>query len=737
MLAIAVATLLAALDPSLIVVDDEGAPVVQATVRFVASDGTVDVEHSDRAGETFARAGLVARQATIEAPGFVTVHLTLGDGTVRVVLHRAPAVIGAVRVATGSASSLHRLPVAASVLDAQAVSNIPATTTDELLRDLPGFDRDRSNSAFTNYGQLRVSFDGAGNDRGVVLVDGIPAQDAFGGQVDWQAYPPGNITRAELLRGAGSALYGSGGVGGVLSLQTRGPASGPGLAPDGVASIAAGGLSLSDESLFYRSALGPGLAASVWTSTTSSSYFITPTTMRTPIDQNARSQSDATQVRLRTLGGAGTFEGSFLFSTDAQAQGRPNYDFGRTFDQQSLRYDLVGGHTETSVAFYNRDTDVTNLADQYPTKPGVVRYVQEVPTWETGVYAAWTSTSPTFVVDARADLRAVHGISDQTSAAGVLQNIGSGDQSLEGFALQLTSHVGRFEALAGARYDSVAVADERLVSVNATTHVSTVTDAPARDNTAVSPRLALRYDLSPSVALRVSSGAGFRAPYLNELVRGFNVGAVQMAPNPALIPERARTDSAGVDILGHNSRLAVDFTHTLVTDGIAFVTITPTLQRRENVAREGTDGAIATYTESIGRCARARLSGQTQYARVLDGPAADIGKRLAFVPDRSATAAIDAQTGPFRYSVEASFLGAAYADDLNTEPLGHALLVGGRISAPLATVGTLTLSVENLTNRTYLTSVDRLAEPSSVTLRASFPFGPRRARDDLSTTCNL
>jgi outer membrane receptor protein involved in Fe transport len=130
------------------------------------------------------------------------------------------------------------------------------------------------------------------------------------------------------------------------------------------------------------------------------------------------------------------------------------------------------------------------------------------------------------------------------------------------------------------------------------------------------------------------------------------------------------------------------------------------------------------------------LSGQTQYARVLAGPAADIGKRLAFVPDRSATAAIDAQTGPLRYSVEASFLGAAYADDLNTEPLGHALLIGGRVSAPLVAGGTLTLSVENLTNRVYLTSVDRLAEPSSVTLRASFPFGPRHNRDDI-TTCNL
>ncbi len=260
-------------------------------------------------------------------------------------------------------------------------------------------------------------------------------------------------------------------------------------------------------------------------------------------------------------------------------------------------------------------------------------------------------------------------------------------------------------------------------------------NARARDDAAVSPRLALRYDLSPSVALRVSSGAGFRAPYLNELVRGFNVGAVQMAPNPALVPERARTDSAGIDILGHNSRLAVDFTRTLVSDAIAFVTFTPTLQRRENVAREHTDGAIATYTESLGRCARLRLSGQTQYARVTDGPTADIGKRLAFVPDRSATAAIDAQAGPVRYGVEASFLGLAYADDLNTEPLGSALLVGGKISAPFGGDGMLTLSVENLTNRSYLTSVDRLGEPSAVTLRASFPIGPRHTRDDLASTC--
>ena len=114
-------------------------------------------------------------------------------------------VIGTVRVVTGSQESMHNLPVPASVLDQQAIS-LPAVTGDQVLRYLPGFDRNRSNSMFTNYGQLRVSFAGLGNDRGLVLADGIPAQDGFGGQVDWAQFPAADLVRAELLRGPGSAF---------------------------------------------------------------------------------------------------------------------------------------------------------------------------------------------------------------------------------------------------------------------------------------------------------------------------------------------------------------------------------------------------------------------------------------------------------------------------------------------------------------------------------------------------
>ena len=111
--------------------------------------------------------------------------------------------IGSVTVVSGSPQSLHRAPQAASVLDARTLRGSTAPALDGALRALPGLDRNRSNAPFTNYGQLRLSFAGAGSDRGALFVDGIPAQDGFGGQVDWNAYPAESVVRAELLRGPG------------------------------------------------------------------------------------------------------------------------------------------------------------------------------------------------------------------------------------------------------------------------------------------------------------------------------------------------------------------------------------------------------------------------------------------------------------------------------------------------------------------------------------------------------
>ncbi|MGR4065948.1 MAG: TonB-dependent receptor, partial [Vulcanimicrobiaceae bacterium] len=175
--------------------DADGNAVSQARATV---DGTVFP--ADPSGRIFLTAGPGAT-ITVEARGCSSTTVSLSQPRVAVKLACRLPVIGSVRVATGSPQALHQLPVPASVLDREQIATNPATTADGLLRVMPGVDRNRSNSMFTNYGQVRVSFTGAGTDRGLVLVDGIPAQDGFGGQINWALYPSLDLTRAELLRG--------------------------------------------------------------------------------------------------------------------------------------------------------------------------------------------------------------------------------------------------------------------------------------------------------------------------------------------------------------------------------------------------------------------------------------------------------------------------------------------------------------------------------------------------------
>jgi hypothetical protein len=83
--------------------------------------------------------------------------------------------------------------------------------------------------------------------------------------------------------------------------------------------------------------------------------------------------------------------------------------------------------------------------------------------------------------------------------------------------------------------------------------------------------------------------------------------------------------------------------------------------------------------------------------------------------------------GGLGYGLDAAYAGETYADDLQQEPLGAALLLGATIHATTVSGTTFALLADNITRQRYLSSIDRYGPPQNVALRVSVPLGPRHA----------
>src|SRR3989449_10208737 len=55
----------------------------------------------------------------------------------------------------------------------------------------------------------------------LLLVDGVPANQGDRGGISWDLLPVDDVERVEVVKRAGSALYGSSASGGVVNLSTR------------------------------------------------------------------------------------------------------------------------------------------------------------------------------------------------------------------------------------------------------------------------------------------------------------------------------------------------------------------------------------------------------------------------------------------------------------------------------------------------------------------------------------
>ncbi|CAK0781879.1 exported hypothetical protein [Gammaproteobacteria bacterium] len=127
-----------------------------------------------------------------------------------------------VSIATGNQQPLRRAPAVASVITAEDISAMGATDLDEVLETVPGIHVTRAVFYTPRY-IVRGIQSNPSDARVLMMQNGIPVNTMFLGDKgqNWGGLPLENISRIEVIRGPGSALYGADAYSGTINLITK------------------------------------------------------------------------------------------------------------------------------------------------------------------------------------------------------------------------------------------------------------------------------------------------------------------------------------------------------------------------------------------------------------------------------------------------------------------------------------------------------------------------------------
>jgi len=128
-----------------------------------------------------------------------------------------------ISIATGTAQPLSKAPSVASVITTKEISQIGATDLDEVLETVPGLHVSRNTGYAPIYSFRGIHTDA--NPQVLMLINGAPLTNLFHGDrnLAWGGMPVEAISRIEIIRGPGSAIYGADAFAGVINIITKTP----------------------------------------------------------------------------------------------------------------------------------------------------------------------------------------------------------------------------------------------------------------------------------------------------------------------------------------------------------------------------------------------------------------------------------------------------------------------------------------------------------------------------------
>lgn len=614
-----------------------------------------------------------------------------------------------------SETRLGDTPASITTLSRSETESTAAPTIDDTLRQTVGFSIfRRSSSRNANPTTQGVSLRGVGSSgasRSVILFDGVPLNDPFGGWIQWNRVPIIELESAEVLRGGASGLYGDSGLSGAVNLIPRRQRDGISFSSD----VFAG----SQRTISGSGVLGFGSerwSGSVVASNLHTRGFVpVDAAARGPVDSYAGTRNTSFSGRInRRLGASDVFLRPSYFG-EVRTNGT-----GLQTNRTHIRQLAAGGTLKTSdnsaTRIEWRAFGGTQVYDQVFSAINALRTaesltrVQRVPVQNIGVSGQVSAVFGNHTVVAGGEARNVRGASDEivyaNNAATSLVGAG-GRQNIGGGFIQDIFAVGKRLILVGViRADRWSNYRGQNVTRTLSTNQLATVAYPDRTETALSPRGSALFRVSNSISLYGGASRSFRSPTLNELYRSFRVGNVLTLSNAELKSETAINLEGGV-MFGRGRTFVRSAVFRTAIDGpVANVTIssTPSLITRQR-QNAGTTRSLGCELEAERRFDSFALTAGYVF----------VDPKVTSFPSNPILAGLEIPqvarhqfTFQFRYSPEKWMIASQFRasssqfdDDLNQfrlEPYGQIdLFVSRRIKEKV----TIYAAVENVTNSRY------------------------------------
>jgi len=627
------------------------------------------------------------------------------------------------------------------LISADTLDRAPQRTLDNILRDTPGFRLFRRTDSIaahpTTQGVSLGNVGPNGASRSVLLVDGVPFNDPFGGWIGWNRFLPSTISSVRMIPGGGVSPWGTASLGGVIAMDSRVLTD----APFTQIEAAAGDRLRHQTGLSFATDLHNARTRIFGTVHESDfrGYRVVSETTRGPVDIRADSMQQSFDAGVRhafseardwqlTLRAQGSREsrgnGTPLATNSGEA-----LDFSMRLTREVSPQDWAA---ETIVFAQKRDFEslFTSVAPNRQSEtPTLDQFA--VPSNQWGwIQRFRIPLGETHQLRSGVELTAREGVTRErfsySGGAFTKQREAGGRQSGAAFFLHDTWRVNpEFEMETGARLD---VQRDHSGSLREWTisDGSTTARREFSEKTHINPQLslALKWVPSKTVETTASTYFGVRNATLNELYRPFRVRNDITIGNAGLEPEK----NLGADWAlqyrpVEQTRFRFRMFANRMTDAIANLTIVQgpgtyadwgfipaggSGLRRENVDRASVWGMESGVEQDL-PCGLTLSAGwlftRTRVERCTVQPGLQ-GRRLPQVPTQQGNLGVRGEHGSWQWNAALRYAGGQFDDDANQYRLNSYVSLDARISKRLGKHLDVFASIENAFNREIQTRLD-------------------------------